>query len=143
MHHDSQPIIKKKPVYKKWWFRVIAFLGLIYVASFAAVSLTQKNLQEKLSPPVIVMYKWTDENGVTHYSDIKPEAPAEKIPFISNTPANTFEYIETKVFLVSKTIKPVLGKLLIILIAIFYGRTRGLCAEGNGFQLRPHRCRHR
>jgi hypothetical protein len=117
MNHDSPPTIKKPPVYKKWWFIAIAFLGLIYVASFATVSLIQMAFEKKLSPPVVVMYKWTDEDDVTHYSDIKPDVPAEEIPFISNTPANIFENIEVKIFLASKWIEPVSGKLLIILIA--------------------------
>jgi hypothetical protein len=130
MNHDSPPIIKKTPVYKKWWFLTITILGLIYIASIAAVPLLQNRLQERLNPPVTIMYKWTDEDGVTHYSDIKPEAPAEEIPFISNTTAaDTVELIETKVYLFSLKIRPVLGKLLIAVIAAF-ALLKGLTAAG-------------
>jgi hypothetical protein len=117
MQNYSPPTSKRTPAYKQWWFFTLVFLGLVYAASIAAVPLLQKRLQEKFYSPVTIMYKWTDENDVAHYSDIKPDVPAEEVPFISNTPApDTVDLIEMKVFMASHTIKPVLGKLLIVFI---------------------------
>lgn len=130
MNHENPPLIEKTTVYKKWWFLTIVIMGLLYVASVAATALLQNSLQEKPDHPVTVMYKWTDENGVTHYSDIEPEVPAEEIPFITNTTAtDTAGLIEMKIYLFSLKIKPVLGRLLIALIAAI-ALLKGLTAAG-------------
>ena len=114
------PPDKKTPWYKKWWMISICLLGGVYLANFAAAHVLQKRIEQRLNAPVSVMYKWTDEKGIVHYSDKKQDPSAEMTVYVKDKPAEEEKIanIETRVFFICRTARPILEKLLAAFVII-------------------------
>ncbi len=124
------PADKKSPWYKKWWIIAICFLGGVYLANFAAAHVLQKRIEQRLNAPVSVMYKWTDEKGIVHYSDKKQDPSAEMTVYVKDKPAEEEKIanIETKALFIFRTAKPILEKLLaaFVIIAVVAQGLKGI-----------------
>ena len=124
------PAEGKKPWHKKWWIIAICFLGGVYLASFATSYVLQKRIEQRLNAPVSVMYKWTDEKGIVHYSDEKQDPSAEMTIYVKDRSADEEKIanIETRVFFILRTAKPILEKLLaaFIIIAVVVQGLKGI-----------------
>lgn len=116
----SSPADKKKPWHRKWWIIAICFLGGVYLASFATSYVLQKRIEKRLNAPVSIMYKWTDEKGIVHYSDEKQDPSAEMTIYVKDRSADEEKIanIETRTLFIFRTAKPILEKLLAAFIII-------------------------
>jgi hypothetical protein len=117
---NPSPADKKTPWHKKWWITAICFLGGVYLASFATSYVLQERIEKRLNAPVSVMYKWTDEKGIVHYSDKKQDPSAEMTIYVKDRPAEEEKIanIETKALFILRTAKPILEKLLAAFVII-------------------------
>jgi len=108
----------KTPFYSAWWFLVICLLAVLYASSIVLIPVLDKDLKGKFSAPEKVTYTWTDESGVEHYSDIKPNVPADRIKAepIMRKPS-TVDRIEKTTLHTARKAKPILGPVLLMVMA--------------------------